>query len=165
MLSDVNDNSNYIFNDPMDLMLDSIREIAFRTSLVAGQTNSSIPRQTVAVTGVQTYSVYRTNWTFLVLGLVTSIAGVISTLATFYGWWRLGRDVSLNPLEVSKAFSARLLDSAGSNMSFQTFPDHATDFDIRYGYVDGVRMESSTTRLLVDEASRIHEPQRGQVFH
>lgn len=171
MLKDINGGWFYTFNDPMNMMLDAMREIAFRASLKVGRDNSTVPVQTLAFTGRRTYSVYRADWVYLILAVTMSIAGLTSILATFHGWWRLGRDVSMNPLEVCKAFSAPLLEDAGSNVSFQTFPEHATDFEVRYGFIpDGPTtvkpdtVASVTPRLVVDEVTRIHAPREGQIF-
>jgi hypothetical protein len=72
--------------------------------------------QTVPFRARERQTVYRTHWAYLsvavVIGSVVGIAGVIPLYA---GWWELGRNVSLNPLETAKAFGAPLLAGVNSN--------------------------------------------------
>lgn len=140
----------YNFNDPMDLILDGLREIAFRASLKVGKDNATMDgvKQKVSYVSYGTYSVYRTDYPYLVLAVLISLAGVISVVATLYGWWRLGRNTSMNPLEVGKAFRAPMLADAGSNVSFDAFPAHLKKSRIRYGSVP-----SETTMSVVSVAA------------
>lgn len=131
-----NTTSYYTFNDPMDLMLDAMREIAFRASLKAGAENATTltnAAQNTAYAGRRTYSIYRTDYLYLGLAVALSFVGVATTAGTFYGWWQLGRNVSFNPFELGKAFRAPLLTDAGSNVSPHAYPTCLRERRIRYG--------------------------------
>jgi hypothetical protein len=39
----------------------------------------------------------------------------LAILSTYWGWWRLGREVSMSPLEIARAFGAPLLETADPN--------------------------------------------------
>jgi hypothetical protein len=39
-------------------------------------------------------------------------AAILAVVPTFYGWWRLGRDVNLDPIETARAFDAPVLGGA-----------------------------------------------------
>jgi hypothetical protein len=112
-------------------MLSTMRELVFRMSIDAARyPNRSIfqslapedprvqPRLTanwtqpgIAYTGRQPRTVYRTDWRFVgaaaAVGLLCGVLGGV--LPLFWGWWQLGRAVSLNPLDVARAFGAPLL--------------------------------------------------------
>jgi hypothetical protein len=68
--------------------------------------------QRVAFRGAQPRTVYRTDWGFVFGAAAASALGVLGVLPLFWGWWQLGRAVSLNPLEVAHAFCAPLLRGA-----------------------------------------------------
>lgn len=146
----------YIFNDPMDLMLDGLREIALRASLKVGKENVTMEgvKQSVPFVSYGTYSVYRTDYPYLIFAVLISFAGVSSVIATFYGWWRLGRSLSMNPFEIGKAFRAPMLEDAGSNVSFDTFPAHLKNSRIRYGSVPS-ETESGVGSTDVSRANRL----------
>ena len=123
------------FNDPMDLMIDTMRDVAFRASVKAGKENATITnaRQTVPYTGSAVSSIYRTDYWFLGVAIVISLLGVISVGAAYNGWWQLGRDMSMSPLEIAKAFDAPLLVGTGSNVPGGQLPPYLRDYEVRYG--------------------------------
>ncbi|KAH7070204.1 hypothetical protein FB567DRAFT_564734 [Paraphoma chrysanthemicola] len=109
---------NLTFSDPMNGMLDTMREIAFRTAVRAGKDYANVTNSTqdVQYTGRSTHSIYNTDFRYMAAAVVVSILSVIAISITFYGWWELGRTVSLSPLEIAKAFDAPLLAHIGSNL-------------------------------------------------
>ncbi|KAF2027386.1 hypothetical protein EK21DRAFT_72062 [Setomelanomma holmii] len=113
-----NDSWNLNFADPMDGMLDTMREIAFRTAVRAAKDYANITNSTqeVQYSGLATHSIYDTDFRYMAGAIVVSVLSVIAIGVTFYGWWDLGRTVSLSPLEIAKAFDAPLLAQVGSNL-------------------------------------------------
>lgn len=109
-----------MFQDPMDNMLDAMREIAFRTSVRAGMDYGNITnatyRQEIECHGSAKHSIYITDFRYMAAAALVSILGIFFVGLTLYGWWELGRVVSLSPLEIAKAFDAPLLAHAGSNV-------------------------------------------------
>lgn len=163
----------YTFNDPMDLMLDAIREIAFRASLKAGIENATTTdaSQVMAYVGHRTYSIYRTDYLFLGLAVALSLVGVATTAGTFHGWWQLGRNVSMNPFELGKAFRAPLLSDAGSNISPEKFPTHLKERTVRYGVSKTKAVPSCPTMfmheaeyLVVDDIGEVRSPRSRDSF-
>lgn len=163
----------WIFNDPMDLMQDAIRNIAFRASLKAGRENTTITDalQTVSYTGYKTYSIYRTDYTFLAIAVALSLIGIISVAATFNGWWRIGRNMSMSPFEIAKAFDAPMMRSAGSNVVFSQYPEHVMANYVRYGATVSTQDPSSLAfgtsepeRLVVSEHGTVCPPKHGTIY-
>lgn len=65
--------------------------------------------------GIRTQTVYKANWSFVAAAVIFSLVGVLSVTSLFWGWWELGRPVSLNPLEVGMAFDSPIFSSVNSN--------------------------------------------------
>ena len=112
----------FTFDDTTPMILDELREITFRVPLEVGKENATMAemKQLVLYTSSKGYSVYRAGYLFLTLAVLISLASVISIVAIFSSWWRLGCRVSMNQLEIYEAFQAPALVDAGSNVSFDT---------------------------------------------
>ena len=66
----------------------------------------------------------------------------IAILSTYWGWWRLGRDVSMSPLEIARAFGPPLLETADPN---------ATGDDLKKD------LGTQKVRFAVDAVGRVRE--------
>ncbi|OQO11070.1 hypothetical protein B0A48_05325 [Cryoendolithus antarcticus] len=125
---------NMTFRDPLPNMLAQARELMFRTAMgFANETAVRVPvyrtasfpdgflddnstgLETVSGTQTTTTTVYRTHYGFLIGAVALTVLSLIVVLITYHGFWHLGRDVSLSPLEIAKAFNAPLLASEHSN--------------------------------------------------
>lgn len=154
------------WNDPMDDMINTIREIAFRTALYAASSNQTLANstQTVSFLGAENQTIYVTDYRYLMLGAVVSLLGIIAVVPTFWGWWENGREVSMSPLEVAKAFDAPLLASADCNATSEELLDQIGSRCVRYGEVrlnadDSESAESGAEdrrrKLVICEASLV----------
>ncbi|PSN63893.1 hypothetical protein BS50DRAFT_637229 [Corynespora cassiicola Philippines] len=85
-----------MFNDPMDYISNRTQEVMFRKALADVSADAIRNMQTIDPVDV-----------------------VISTnvYPTFHGYGRLGREVSMSPLEVAKAFDAPLLAGVDPNLN------------------------------------------------
>ncbi|RYN58159.1 hypothetical protein AA0114_g2009 [Alternaria tenuissima] len=105
--------------DPMDQMLDALREITFRTAVHAGKDTSTHnvtnAVQSVEYRGYQLQSIYITDPKYMVAAAILSVLSIIAVDATFYRWWELGRPFSMGPLELASAFEAPLLRAASED--------------------------------------------------
>lgn len=79
---------------------------------------------------------YQTNSTLVALGIVVSLAGIIAILPLYYGYWELGRCVSLNPLEIARAFGAPLFDGMDGNASANDVQIERGSIAVRFGVVE-----------------------------
>lgn len=123
---------NNTFSSPMDQLLANIRDIMFRSSVAIAQHNvtdyvlsggpendesqgSAVPTQ--LFTGPAIYfiyeTVYKTNKAILDVGIGLMLLAILAILPLYRGFWRLGRKVSMSPLEVAKAlhYSTIITDS------------------------------------------------------
>lgn len=138
------------FRDPTDYIMDGLNDLMFRMGFAASWFDSItfgstvVPMRALVDNGVPLsqnvageqfgqHNIYQTNyWYFLAAALVELVC-VSCVLATYWGWWRLGREVSFSPLEIAKAFEAPLLTDAHSNSSGNDIAKIARDVPIRYG--------------------------------
>ena len=161
------------FTDPMPVMLDALRDIAFRASVRAAKDNASLPdaAQEVPFTGTDERTVYVTDRRYLAAAAVISLVSVAAVAATLWGWWELGREVSASPLEIAKAFGAPLLDGMGSNVSWDKIPKEVAREKIQYG--ERVERGGRTTsfrdsgrpgRLIMERDSDVKKPAVGALY-
>ncbi|CAH0051568.1 unnamed protein product [Clonostachys solani] len=97
--------------DPMPAILDAIREVTFRTAIAFSDPSA---QQTIQGSQLRTINKYKIDLRFF--GGTLGIIG-FSTLAVvilFHGFWRLGRPVSMSPLEIATAFQAPITKGAVS---------------------------------------------------
>lgn len=100
-------NCNQSFSDPTIDMVRAVHDIAFRSAIAA--VNSTTPVKSYPAVQVRSVNRYKANWAYLAASLAVTIIGVAMIVPSFYGWWQLGRKVSLNPIEMAEAFNAPVL--------------------------------------------------------
>ncbi|KAH7151376.1 hypothetical protein DER46DRAFT_638943 [Fusarium sp. MPI-SDFR-AT-0072] len=91
------------WDNPMEDIIELTRDIGFRASLQYAKYNTT-DKQKVQYDSGTTTLVYVTNYEKMWIAIAVSLVGIFAVLPTFWGWWELGRDVSLNPLEIANAF-------------------------------------------------------------
>ncbi|PVH67346.1 hypothetical protein DL98DRAFT_523386 [Cadophora sp. DSE1049] len=152
------------WEDPTSDIVDALNEIMFRTAIVAadfpryfllnGTTNAwwtsfyespppDVPDwddgmpvpQLLLMEQTSDVTIFRTNYSYLAAALGVMVLGVIVVLPQYAGFWELGRETSLNPLEIAKAFDADLLKDGGSNASARQLSKSSRRTEVRYGEV------------------------------
>ena len=125
------------FSDPTEDFLQSTRELMFRTAILsANETNA----QQVSARATGSHTVYHTNYLFVALATLASVVPIIAVLLTFQGSQRLGREVSLSPIEVAKAFGAPLLRGANSNARVSALVKQVGHRPLKYGVVSDFKV-------------------------
>ncbi len=89
----------------------------------------------MAYNGFHERIVYRTDWRTAAAAIAISFLGVAATLPLYWRWWRLGRSVTLSPVEIAKAFGAPLLRGVNSNATAHEMAHAASALAVRYGAV------------------------------
>ncbi|KAK0616899.1 hypothetical protein B0T14DRAFT_254301 [Immersiella caudata] len=118
--------------DPIDDILMAARSIAFRIAFEGNLTN--VPLQTMQSEREVTELVYQSDFLFLGLALVFIVLSGLTVTPLLWNWWRLGREVSLSPVEVARAFAApELLPGSGSNSAAEELMRDVGLREVRYG--------------------------------
>jgi hypothetical protein len=158
----------YSFSDPTNYIINNMRDIAFRIALQAAKDDATASNatQTVNYTGKRARTVYATDFRFVAAATALNILTIIAISMTYWGWWALGRAVSLSPLEIAKAFDASLLQDTDSNATAHQLLEHLKrkDFTVRYGEV-GFETKTGLTegredvaRLVVADSREVKQP-------
>ncbi|KAI9755176.1 MAG: hypothetical protein M1835_000840, partial [Candelina submexicana] len=100
------------FRDPTPDILTSINEIMFRFALAAANSSS---KQTVPATQTSEQNTYESHFRYLGGALVIMLLGIFAVTPLFYGYWHIGRSITMSPVETAKSFDAPLLKGSGSN--------------------------------------------------
>ncbi|MCJ1340724.1 hypothetical protein MMC09_006020 [Bachmanniomyces sp. S44760] len=147
------------FSNPMNDLVNSARELMFRTAV--GAANSS-NIQHISARQVASHPIYQSEYLFLGLATaITAFAVSIVTL-TFNGYWRLGRPVTMSPVETAKAFNAPIWRNKDSNAKTKALLKEVGSRSVRYliaggnDHHDGRR--SGGSDALKEEQGRLERP-------
>ena len=79
------------------------------------------------------------------------------------GFWELGRPVSLNPLEIARAFGAPLMEGMDGNATPDMVTIERGGMSVRYGALERFGMEKT---LRVEETARatVRAPWQGEIL-
>lgn len=110
-LATFGDSCNVSFSNPTVDLVKAVNDIAFRTAIAASNATTPYDSSDLDSPEVQPVNRYRANWPYLAASLAVTILGVAMIVPAFYGWWQLGRKVSLNPIEMAEAFNAPVLQA------------------------------------------------------
>ena len=161
-------NSNW--TDPTNHIISALNQIAFRVSLGAAtfpyrDTNKAPVPQVVTMLATSNINVFHSEHKYLIAMVVLTVAMMGLVVPTFVGWWELGRHVTMDPIEIAKAFEAPLLQGPGSNApTWQLVQDYGKS-GIRYGepvgYSDS-RMMKRTLKL--GNPHEVRRPTTGAIY-
>ncbi|KIV83108.1 hypothetical protein PV11_05162 [Exophiala sideris] len=155
----------YVFKSPVDNVLRAMEEVMFRMAY-APRENITMATQTFLASQVKTGLVFESNYMYL--GVAVGVLGFASLalLVPLWGWWQLGRKVSLSPLEIAKAFGAPVLKEVTIANDAKDIIRDAGDLRIRYGQVVSWRESTGSTvdGLEMGLFGRVRVPVKGQVF-
>ncbi|GME28206.1 uncharacterized protein K452DRAFT_252088 [Neofusicoccum parvum] len=117
------------WSNPIPDILSAARALAFRSAIaVSSDAAQRAPaRQTAARTA------YVSHPRFLAAAMVVMLVDAAAVLPLFVGWWRLGRRVSLSPLEVARAFRAPLLEGVEGGGEARDVVREVGGVRVRYG--------------------------------
>lgn len=116
-----------------------MRSIAFRMAFEVNLTG--IPTQSLRFQRESTELVYLSDFKFLSLALLPTVFSALTVLLLMWRWWRLGRRVSLSPLEIARAFTAPELSAgSASDLAAKELMRDIGSKKIRYGEVENELM-------------------------
>lgn len=152
--------------DPTHDILMTARELMFRLALQGN--NTDVVAQSVLLTQRGTEVVYTSDFLFLGLALLLIGLASISVVPLLMYWWRLGRDVSLSPIEIARAFSAPELMDSGSNLDASRLVKDIGSREVRYGVVSFQNADGYwgqiTSELAFAPSGVVQAPQKGEQY-
>lgn len=128
------------FTDPSSYIFAQARDLMFRTSLAQGNSSSSSSSSSslqplLSATELRTVTVYESHFEYLAIAVALTFIAMGIVLATFNGFWLLGRNVTMSPIETAKAFNAPLLAAEHPNAEVRELVKGAGRKPVRYGEV------------------------------
>ena len=126
------------FNRPTDDVVKSLPQLLFRAGLYLAAAND-----THNIPMVQTTStlVYQSEYSWFGVAIAVLAIATFSCIIPLWGWWDLGRKVTLNPIETAKAFNVPSFRMGGLGCSAK---DIAKDVgNLQVGYIQ-VQLQGAT---------------------
>ncbi|KAL9095224.1 MAG: hypothetical protein Q9165_002480 [Trypethelium subeluteriae] len=120
--------------------------------------------QNIAMEAVSQKVVFVLNWNFLAAALAVMVLNIIGALTALSGWRMIGREVSMSPLELAKAFDPEILHEAGSNMTAEEIVEVTGSRRVRYGAV-AISGGESRRRLAVTAETEASLPTQGAKYY
>lgn len=126
-------NCNFTFEDPTSDIISAFNEIMFRTAVAAANSSDV---QYVQATQTSTELVFKVQYQYLLGAVAVMLFSVAAIVPTFLGFWVIGRETSLSPLEIAKAFNAPLLHNVKlSNAPIEDLVKEIGETVVKYGEV------------------------------
>jgi hypothetical protein len=127
--------------NPTNVILEALENILFAASMYAANGSSEVFEAVQATNTV----VYISSYKYLIIGSGILIVAIIAVSSTLWGWWELGRDITLSPLETARAFGAHLFQY-GNDMDADALASGTAGRKFRYGQrvelqIDGIERE------------------------
>ena len=132
-------------------------------------TNGQEP-QILEIQQTSTVTIFKSNYSYLTAALAVMVIGFLVVIPTFHGFWEMGRQSSLDPLEIAKAFNAEILNEDNSNAPAHHLTKGVRGRKVRYGEVTGIDADFHSlrsgrlglrhrARLELADPSRVKEPE------
>ncbi|KAK4612916.1 hypothetical protein CLAFUR0_13216 [Fulvia fulva] len=121
------------FTDPTEYLFERARDLMFRAAIAQG--NATTLQEMQQTSEVRTVTVYRSHFEYLAGAVALTFLAMIIVMCTFNGFWLLGRNVTMSPIETAKAFNAPLLAQEHPNAEVTELVRGAGNKPVRYGEV------------------------------
>ena len=168
------------WRDPTDDIVFVANELMFRAGLMSLRLRTWEQLRSLVDPGVQieqtvlaqqeiTQNVYKSDLRWYAGAAVVQIATALLTLPMFWGWWRLGCNVTLSPFSIALAFDSPVLSDVNSAAGPKGVVDKLGGMRLKYGAVGSFEREEGKGsgfqgRLGVAESSAVLRPETGMTF-
>jgi hypothetical protein len=136
------------WSSPTEYVLDSMHDFMFRAALRAGNATET---QTFTARRTNTTLIFHSEYRYLAAALAVMLVALLAVLFLSWGWWELGRPVSLSPLEMAMAFEAPVMQRACRSSVIERILKEFGEMKVKYS--DG-RMEYSGSGIVLQEAEK-----------
>ncbi|THY96242.1 hypothetical protein D6C92_04001 [Aureobasidium pullulans] len=155
---------DFQYADPLDHILQKINSLMFTLTIDPwSMETENVDRDdftkwiTVNATQYGSSIHYKTNRSYMFGALASMLVCVLCVLPSYYGYWQLGRDVTLGPFEIANAFRAPVLDHpAVANAGVKDLIREVGKREVKYGEMV---QNDAPSRLAIaepDAVRRVH---------
>jgi hypothetical protein len=106
-------NCQFEWENPMTYIDRALNSVAFNAAFIAalfvGLDGSESDSQSFMALQTQPMIVYHSEYGFLAMALALLLSALLAVSTTIYGFWQIGHDTSLSPLETARALGAPVL--------------------------------------------------------
>ena len=145
-----------------------MNEILFRMAYNPGIASIEYAkeRQNFTAHQVTPTLVFHSNYIYLYCAVGVLVLALIALFVQLWGWWELGRSVSLSPIEIAKAFGARLLRTTSNGVNADRVLDELGNMRVQYGGVTFKDVNPGIVRssLEIWHEGLVRKPAKGDVF-
>lgn len=144
---DSSDCINVRFSDPSDAVISTFEDILFWASLDAAKKFhvQAESRDMYLTTAALIYvSIFR----YVAAATLILAVAWLAVASTLWGWWELGRPVSLSPLETAKAFGAHLFQAENNDTGPKVLAENTGERRFKYGEQDVLGAYGHKMRVL-----------------
>ncbi|KAG9567222.1 hypothetical protein KCU71_g1895, partial [Aureobasidium melanogenum] len=128
---------DYQYRDPLDYTILQINSLMFVLAVdpwSVNTNNNSTLRENFKATQFGSSIHYVTDHGYMWAALATMLVCVLCVLPSYWGYWQLGRDVTLGPFEIANAFRAPVLDHpAVANAGVKDLIREVGQREVKYG--------------------------------
>lgn len=130
---------DFQYGDPLDYVVQQINALMFTLAVdpwVMNNENNNYTTGMTDFTAIQygTSIHYKTHRAYMYGAVASMIVCVLCVLPSYYGYWQLGRDVTLGPFEIANAFRAPVLDHpAVANAGVKDLIREVGKREVKYG--------------------------------
>jgi hypothetical protein len=126
---------SYTWRPPTADILNAMEEVLFRMAYSPGVDFYPMTNQTFSAHQVTPTLVFHSNYRYLAGAVSVMLLALLAVCIPLWGWWELGRPVSLSPVETAKAFGAPLLQKASKSANADDLMHEIGALPVRYGGV------------------------------
>jgi len=126
------------FNRPTDDIVKSLPQIMFRAGLYLAATNDT---RNIPMMQTTPALVYQSEYSWFGVAIAVMAIATFSCVIPLWGWWDLGRKVTLNPIETAKAFNVPRFRTAGLGCGAKDIVKDVGNLQV--GYIQ-VRLQDAT---------------------
>lgn len=132
------------FDDPTEEVIGKVNEFFFRAGIwTAPWTNTTnlldpglSVKQTVPAKQTQQLTVFHTDLRWFAGAAVLQLLTIIFVLPVFWGWWKIGTDLTLSPFQTGKMLQSPLLSDVNSAAGATGVVRDMGDLRVRFGLVE-----------------------------
>ena len=124
---------SFQWTDPMTDIITDFSQVLFCAAFLGDMYQTDNTTQNFTAIQTQPILVYQSEYKYLAAAAVIICLALISVSVTLWGWWELGRKVSLSPLETAKALGAELFQHSNLPMDGARLAEEMGSRKFRYG--------------------------------
>lgn len=126
-------NCQFEYSSPTVQINDALNAVAFNAAQIAGMKGNAADLQTFPVLQTSPTIVYHSQYSFLAIGVVLMLLALVAVTFTLYGFWQIGHDTSLSPLETARALHAPILADGTNSSDLKGLVKEVGSKDVKYG--------------------------------